>query len=299
MSVAVATNRKRVTFENKILADVGDGTEWPLEVTLDQLAEILYRVKDAAFDSGGLISFDTGSGTTTLFIDYPPDENSQRYFSDEITGDIMQSARGYFAESAAIAAPFSDYFGDAYTPSYGATEARDIGDNERGIWVPPEEVTWGTEAPEGALNHSPVGWGTAFSHLFSSYAFTTGSFTGYGLYTDGPSSPNPSLSLSTFMEVAWVGTDILDSSTRYFLKVLFRVFFEADEVITSIDTGTSAGNLNFQLSIDVLTIPLYVTAYGATISAAIDSDFTISAFQWWPYAKPGGDVWDTATGEKL
>lgn len=52
----VFTNNYRVKFVEKSGSEVGNGTAFPMLVTLDQLAEILYRVKDAWFTSGQILT---------------------------------------------------------------------------------------------------------------------------------------------------------------------------------------------------------------------------------------------------
>lgn len=53
MSQGVFTRMKRVTFVEKTAGEVGDGTDFPILVTLDQLAEIMYRVRKAEITTGG------------------------------------------------------------------------------------------------------------------------------------------------------------------------------------------------------------------------------------------------------
>jgi hypothetical protein len=44
----------RPTFVEKTISEVGHGTFFPLLVTLDQIAEIFFRVKDAWISSGSV-----------------------------------------------------------------------------------------------------------------------------------------------------------------------------------------------------------------------------------------------------
>lgn len=83
MSEAVFTAEKRVTFVKGWLTggtdpadgsvECGDGTIYPMEVTLDQAAEIFYRVKKARITSGGF----SASGTFEYY--YPVSDYGYRF----------------------------------------------------------------------------------------------------------------------------------------------------------------------------------------------------------------------------
>jgi len=57
MGTQINTIESRIKFVKKESADVGDGTDFPMLVTLDQLAEIMYRVRDAWFTAGSFKVF--------------------------------------------------------------------------------------------------------------------------------------------------------------------------------------------------------------------------------------------------
>jgi hypothetical protein len=56
MAEHVTTFSPRITFVKKTAEEVGDGTDFPMLVTIDQLAEIMYRVRDAWFTAGSAVS---------------------------------------------------------------------------------------------------------------------------------------------------------------------------------------------------------------------------------------------------
>lgn len=70
MSAGVHTPELRFRFVEKSLSEVGDGTIFPMEVTRDQLAEIMYRVRDARWESG----YSTQTVNVTNYE--PPEEDN-------------------------------------------------------------------------------------------------------------------------------------------------------------------------------------------------------------------------------
>ena len=166
----VFTPEYRVEFIES--EDCGDGTEFPLLVTLDQLAEILYRVRDAWFTAGELTYTLAGFPISISTAD-PPSVGALRVIGDLVSGDEILSARGYFVEDTAVVAPWEPYFGEAYTPSYPTIYVRDVSDNERALWIPSTELTWGS--PSFPYTAGSIEWGTAFAHFLYSYGNTSSS----------------------------------------------------------------------------------------------------------------------------
>jgi len=111
----------RVTFVEKLEAEVGDGTLFPLQVTQEQMVAIMYRVRDAKFTSGEITQLDIpsegGFTTTTKFTfsfqDPPPE------FCDSVSDGFTVRSYCTFAEGlVSPAVPMPEYtepiFGDAY-----------------------------------------------------------------------------------------------------------------------------------------------------------------------------------------
>lgn len=281
--------------------ECGDGTEFPLLVTLGQLAEILYRVRDAWFTAGELVYDPAPFVSISISTADPPTVGSIRVVSELIMGDETVNARGYFAEDTAVAAPWSGYFQAAYTPAYLVPDIRDVGDNERALWIPPSELTWGSPSFPIVVGTGDITWGTAFAHYLYSYGDTSTS-TEYRIVSPG-SVVNPSLYLSSPLEVAWFGgVSPFDPASSLYLKMKFEIFTQAsDLMVSSLYSGYPSGNLILELAADTVQFPLYLSTYANTLSAVVVTDFTISAKEWWPYAKGDPDipVWDSLTGAKL
>ncbi len=280
--------------------ECGDGTEFPLLVTLDQLAEILYRVRDAWFTAGELVYDPAPFVSVSISTADPPTVGSVRVVSELVMGDETVNARGYFAEDTAIAVQWDNYFQAAYTPSYLVPDIRDVGDNERAIWIPPSELTWGSASFPLIVGTGSISWGTAFAHHLYSYGDTSSS-TQYRIVSLG-SAVNPSLYLSSPLEVAWFGgVSPFDPASTLYLRMKFEIFAAADMMVSSIYSGYPSGNLVIELSTDAVQFPLYLSSLANTLSASVAYDFVITAKEWWPYAKgiPDTPVWDSLTGAKL
>jgi hypothetical protein len=291
MSAAgVFTRMKRVEFVEKSLGEVGDGTAWPIKVTLDQLAEILYRVKDSKF-----------SGAITETIDGVAVEFG---FSGDPDTDLVSEVSVYDYDwfmrrgfSATDVAGFTGYFGEGY--SVGGTEYFDIGSNERGIWTP--AVTAGSSFRTG-LSHE-------FSIVMNGYLETEPLPSHYLAYNavGGVISPAGAI-LTISREVAWVDANSsgnpFDSNNEIWLGLTFDIWGTLYFTTFASTSTATAGNdvytgleLELELSSGVLSCPIYFSTGDDT--ASFSGTIRIEATAWWPYAKPGGPVWNSGTGAKL
>jgi len=191
MSNGVFTRMKRFTFVEKTSTEVGDYTDFPIEVTgatvndrFDKIAEIYYRVKYAQFTSnelalGGSTEGSILSGVTTGTI-------SPRIMTADDGGVSHESGlmSGYWSlddlglPSAASALPFlseqySVDMGLWFSTSGGGNTTpvtfRDIGDRESGLFLKPNE------------GENPT-WNKQMGDYFGlGYYFYTGFGTEYGL----------------------------------------------------------------------------------------------------------------------
>lgn len=324
MSVGVFTRMKRVTFVEKTSGDVGDGTEWPVQVTWDQLAEIYYRIRDAEWSSGTvqveaqspappgsyayIYAANAFDRPTALIeenvIDGGNYAQGQRGYSYKLNG--MEDITGWSWSNYAGATPDAAYYDADYQS--GALDPgdvwRDISDNERGIW----HLDW----PSTGLTYRCKVKGTAPSYQFS---------------TSWPSITTAELiaRLDLTGEVAYVlanpGDSIYAPTTELYLGVIFSFLIKQsatfpnsidwyldsryDAVSTygggpsSVDATTV--DVSLVLSTSALTFPAYGTFYADGVTLAISSvdPFVLTATDWWPYAKAGGPVWNSGTGAKL
>jgi hypothetical protein len=344
MSKGVFTRMKRVEFMEKTAGEVGDGTAWPMLVTLDELAEILYRVKDAWFTGGSVATTAGEEPSAGLGLSMeggtPPDE----YISGSgsglfyIRGYTWWGPYNYDLEHEQTDNPLLDgedmnvldqpYFGDGYnggllpnqyeTPPYYFPEdyladffpatvdptgyiCRDVGGNERTIWLPENAV------PTSRIN------GLTLRTAFSQEMACSGAGAGYLIDHPAPSQ----LRLEIYPEVAWVDENAsgnpYDPANKLYLKLRFGVLGTASPYdIVALDTMPDSGfrsyvyatDLVFELADSSPTAKIYFyEEYDGEEAAsfASASPFTLTAQEWWPYAKgsPAEPVWDSETGVKL
>jgi hypothetical protein len=289
MSVGVFTLDTRYTLVEKTAGEVGDGTAWPMLVTLDQVDEITLRVKDSKC-TGSISETLDGVSVTFGFSGTPEPELVSEVSADDYDWFVR---RGY---SATEVDGYEGYFGEGY--SVGGTEYFDIGDNERGILEPPVNIS---------------GMRTGFSHEFT--VFSDGGLetdplpSHYLCYNtvDGSISPGQAI-LELSGQVAWV--DVTGSGNPYdpgnelWIGLSFDVFgtlyfstSASTDVATAGNSVATGLNLEIEISSAVLTCPIYFSS--ADAESSFSGAIRIAATEWWPYAKPGGAVWNAGTGAKL
>lgn len=191
MSQAVTSLNKRFQFVEKLTSEVGDYTDFPIEVTgdtandrFDKIAEIYLRVKYAQFTSNELMSI--GSGEGSIVTGVTTGSISPRIMTANDGGSGYESAlmSGYWSlddlglPCAASAIPFlsdqysvdmGSWFGSFIGGNTSPVYFRDIKDNEYGLFLKPNDgknPTWNK-----IMN----------SYLGISYFFYVGAGVEYGL----------------------------------------------------------------------------------------------------------------------
>ena len=161
MGNRVTTPNLRFEFVEKTATECGDGTAFPMEVTLDQVAEIFYRVKDAWF-TGGSASWDVFGSPQTLNASTSAPANR----SLEIDGVTYQT-RGY---TILDAYPYNGATYDAGIGNYYS----DIADNENGLWKDawndPDHVdafSFEQDDPNSIQTGDPNWWGMASAGAYA------------------------------------------------------------------------------------------------------------------------------------
>jgi hypothetical protein len=289
MSQGVFTRLKRVEFVKGWLTggtdpadgsvECGDRTAYPLKVTPDQLAEILYRVKDAKLSGALTRNYFFASVSIEVTTDNMPAD----YYSGTSSDVIVQ--RSY----ADMGVPPTNLEG------------------ERSIWVAdkrlPEPPYSDTILPI-LLTH---GLATGFTQYAESFTIPTSGYYPYG--TDTGYQYPAAIEIAFGNHVAWVDNtgsgNPFDSGNELWMEF-----------------GLTAFTINGIVAIYVYTIPLGIDPQegdagvltielsgGASITCQLTGDLavpqpstsslTLTATEWWPYAKAGGPVWDVATGAKL
>jgi len=267
---------------------VGAGTEYPILVTQDQIAEIMYRVKDAKIIQGSTVQTDIYDGETFIesvsILAGTPDE---RLASDPVL-------RGYVERQSSSSLPTS-LLSEFYTEGEGYF--RDILDDERALWLP--------------VFNSGVGYyGQEFKTAFSfsaaeMYAYPASTAPYRGI-SSKPDENGYSIQLVFSGDIAWIGDgdSPFDSTSQLYLGVKFEAY--EFQLFDSATCSTVLGGRPFSASCDRLS-PLYFKiqlAGGVLLSCPLyavspnisGSDWIIAATEWWPYQDKGANVWNPATG---
>jgi len=288
MAQGVYTRNKRVTFIKKTTYEVGAGTDFPILVTLDQLAEIMYRVKDAKIIQGSTVETNTYDGETFISsVSILAGAPAEQLASDPVL-------RGYVERQSASSLPTS-LLSEFYFE--GGGYFRDILDDERALWLPVFNSGVGYYGEE---------FKTAFSFSASEYYFTPASSASYRGISSEPDESGYNIRIEFSGDVAWTGDG--DSPFNLTSQLYLGVKFEAYEFafFDSATCSTVLGGRPYSSSCDQTT-PLYFKiqlAGGVLLSCPIYAvspnisgyDWIIAATEWWPYQDGDGNVWDPATG---
>jgi hypothetical protein len=312
-------------------AGVGDGTAYPLEVTLDQIAEIFYRAKDAHF-TGGRASYGTGdpyiqpeggfeiTAPTTAATNRSTDQGNLRRGYTTITESGL----------AVISAHNDAYLGDEYDTGSGVMY-RDVNDKENGVWMRGEQDAvlpyWDFESgPNETTNAFSFNCEDSFSPTTSTDCFMASSWFALPWVTTdiGPVQSFVRFTGNVVVLLQNANDHVVSITNRYFLEF---EFYSADtnniaatssiiEISTneaSITSGTAvpllladqttACRYVMKLSSGDVTCPIYIAdgAGGGGLPFQLGEDFIHEATKWWPYAKnyPAEPVWDANTGLKI
>jgi len=273
--------------------ECGDGTLSPMVVTLDQLAEIFYRVKDAWFTQGTYSI--SGSDLELNAVDPPTELRSELYANPQ------GSRRGY-SISGTLPSALDSFFGAAYTVDSVAW--RDIGDSELAMWIP-DSVDYEWYLPDmDIVNLAGQGPATIASAFNCHMAYSAGSDpseAGYAFirYENSGGEEWTEAAVAMSGVVVWTGADSpLDPAATLYLGIEMVLTSDAHDVEFGSFNRTASvlTSVNFKLKLSdgsTPSCPLYNT--GAAFTSG--TDFVLEAKKWWPYATTTGDpAWDTATG---
>jgi hypothetical protein len=285
MGNRVTTPNLRFEFVEKTAAECGDGTAFPMEVTLDQVAEIFYRVKDAWFTGGSASWYVFGSPFTVTASTSAPANRSL-----EIDGVTYQT-RGY---TILDAYPYNGATYDAGIGNYYS----DIADNENGLWQDawndPDHVdafSFEQDDPNSIQTGDPNWWGMSYAGVYAKV------YRGKRVAvvkldpTDGLYAATNKFYLE--IEMYWFDYGVLPfggSTNIYNSQGGFGDFSSRAVLIC---------NYILRLQTGDATCPVYFDALGSTNETG--TDFIQEPQEWFPYAKdnPAVPVWDFETGAKL
>ena len=332
MPQGIFTRKKRFTFVEKSVSEVGDFTDYPIEVTgatndlkLDKIAEIYLRAKVAQITVNelwdGVYGGSSGVGSGLI--------------SPRVQGVVgsglgeEQMMHGYWtldSETYPCHADSLSYLDNAYSvtfvslPSAGYTsDFRDVSDKEAGIYLSKKEgffPIWNEVIPSFNGLHTFYDVFTGVSNIFGAdeqnfrTAFSWYSQSDYGT-ENPPTMPIPYISqfnggivyeqmevmVEWSGEIAVVKPDPANadygSGNQYFLGVRVRIRTNASEEATTNDIGSlSSTSARYVIRLSTGDLSCLLASSDATLVG----DFVHEVTEWWPYQDGGGNVWNPTTG---
>lgn len=245
--------------------ECGAGTEYPMMVSLDEMCEIFYRVRDGWFTAGAINS------NTQVEDKIPIAGQPNANLAFISTSPDYEYQRGYHWFDATQQL----YHGTIY--DYNGSSVQDA-ESELAMFNRPYTFS--------SLNH----------YLYSGSDAVT---PVYGFDTD--SGTIAELNIESPTEVAYIGDSPYDAGATLYARFqmvvsadyagsrfldTYKDFF-ADPVLAPVD-------LTIELSNSTLSIPLYRESE-ETLS--YDEDFVFTVKKWWEYADNAGlPAWDSTTG---
>jgi hypothetical protein len=295
----------RPTFVEKTLGEVGDGTAWPIEATVDQVAEIYYRVRNAKFTQG---DFDFGFGLTFAVKNASSVPSSATPFEENASPGVIVW-RGYGnirSDTGGVDVPaYGQQFFSGETTS-GTHHWRASLDDELVVfYVPvggynmdyPDFIYPVSNSLPTGFSFAGVGsggWGSvnAFGALYDGQTFVR--FSGEVAWVDSNSSGDPLDPLNS----RYIGVS-------FFASLFSFTFVFTDQVLygAGLDTGAK-----FILELSG-GVQLLCPIYSDDTAVSTPSDVILKAIEWWPYAFDYTDpvtgdvtsepVWDADYGTKI
>jgi hypothetical protein len=284
----------------------GDGTAYPIEVTVDQMMEVLCRVRNSKFTEGSF-SYPPAPGgppRPPLFAVHKPSVTPSSSTPFEFDEDsTLMVFRGYGhvwtdSDGSDIPSDGERFFSGA-TASGGHHWRATLSD-ELAIFYEPEG---GYDAAPPFYSSIPSGYAPAG---FSYYSARGGVDVAGAINWFGPRG-NGGTYVHFTRKVAWVDVsgsgNPLDSANKRFLGVKFLSLWNlmtgifTDKNIYSGGPVLPAGaKFKFKLSGgSTIECPIY-----SDEAPSAASDIVMEATEWWPYATTtGGPAWGQSTGLPL
>lgn len=295
MSAGVLTPELRFKFVEKLASEVGAGKTYCMLATLDQIAELFFRVKHTSWEGSMGFTWDPGGGTITRELIAPTASIATP--NVRFAGDLK---RGYWIRNTGTTTHDREYLTASYT--VGGVAYRDIAENENGLHVRSSTPKW---------NDPPNNVQTAYSyhadnfedestgeHVFHASeaatffgAFVSVDFTGEIAYVTDPADPH-----------------LLSPLTQFYIGVIFDAFdYESllpagySSLYSVPHTPIQTSTYTIRLQTGDITCVIYGDALGFTDYAALSYGVIQTATEWFPYAKnsPAVPVWNSATGARL
>jgi len=262
----------------------GDGTAFPMEVTLDQIAEIFYRVKDAWFTGGQADWKIDVFGTPSASFSAPTSAPTNRRLDID---SLTYQQRGYCKLGA------DDYNGATYDAGIGSYYS-DIGDNENGIWRNawnnPDHIdafSYVQDDPNNLQGGNSEWWGETGTGAKARVYRGDRVAVVKANPADGLYAPTNKFYLE--IEMYW-----------YDYHPVLN-FFGGTNIYNGVDGGGDWSSYSIEICNYVLrlstgdaTCPVYFPTLGTLDQTG--TDFIHEPQVWFPYQDAGGNVWNPATG---
>tara|TARA_B110000495_G_scaffold203492_1_gene227480 strand:- start:16541 stop:17575 length:1035 start_codon:yes stop_codon:yes gene_type:complete len=287
--------------------EVGDRTAYPLEVSVQQMEAINYRIRQVEVDSCSLET--SYSGTTYEYYFNPPtlpqSPNSQYYSSGDFEVHY-HDGRVIIANTEALANSSIDIYSAAsyHSAPYEVGAAATLTSS---YWVADPTSEFGIFASTAAIGG---GFGDGIGMFVNSNrngiggAPYTAPTVGAYYTVDGSGPGEDRLTVSLGPEVAFIDTtgsgDPLDPGNQLWLAAAigdssrgaYGIQFGSNRTYNN--CGTFTLDLS-GVSLGDVSCSLYLRRSGYTVTTSLDIVATPSS--WWPYAdKAGLDAWSATTG---
>ena len=301
----------------------GPGTAYPVPATLDQIAEIFYRVRKTIISGG---EYTAEYATESFRIIYtgafnassPPTHN---YSSEQYGGDgwAQTIRRGHtFSSTSTNKGWIKHHCGPVYSDEYDSYfgDYHDAED-EFCMWPDTGVVDLADiNIPVGSysVSETPVG---ANHYIENNGSFNASPTSAYGPYRkreertyfeeeDGSTSYYDETSydgdMSDFVfspRVAFIGAESpFDPAATLYPAITWRNDSNTYDFTSMFGSEASNGSAEVVLSSSTLVIPIRVSITDYSVGLTSSPKLTVT--KWWPYAKSNGSpAWDANTGASL
>jgi len=288
MSAGVFTADLRFEFVDKTAGEVGDGTAFPMEVTLGQIAEIFYRVKDAWFTGGSAKWKTTVYDVDFSEISAPTTAPTNRRL--DVSASTYQQ-RGYCKLGG------DDYNGATYNSGTGSYYS-DIAASEHGIWrdawKTPHIDAFSFEQDDfnGTQSSNSQWWGTPFVGVGVRAKVKRGDRV--AVVKLDPADGLFAATNKFYLEIEMLWED-------YYPLPFFGGTNIHDKGFGNYWSAYAAPICQYILRLESgdATCQVYFATEGSSEESG--THFIHEATEWWPYAKdaPAVPVWNSGTGARL
>jgi len=275
--------------------ECGEGTEYPLKVTVDEMFEIFYQVKRAHLLSGQLSSqvpndeefYEEGTNTLSINIVVPenPCNFTGRYIVDE-DGAFYDYTFGYVVEKTEnFPASWLPYYSNSYeVPENSGNEYLEVADDPIVLWISWDEF-YGQNQLENAFNANITAYdiGIISDQIEAGYTVEP-SYDAFG---------ESYLVFSIYQEVAWIDKDGSGDPYSFGNELYIKSNFSASTFHTSNSIEVSSFKddlynpesisikLVLELKNSTVQIPLFAAYYPDQVYTG--EDIIIKACEWWEY----------------